>query len=63
MSIITKDLGSVKGPKGDRGEQGPAGAIGPVGPVGPAGATGPKGDTPNWEFHVNEEGHLILTVS
>ena len=54
MSKQTIDLGLVKGPKGD---------IGPVGPAGPRGETGPagpKGDTPAWEFKIDERGHLIV---
>lgn len=55
--------GNIKGATGAQGIQGPAGAKGATGATGPAGPKGDKGDTPNLSFRIDENGHLILTIS
>lgn len=52
------------GPQGDQGEVGPAGPQGIQGPQGPQGPAGVAVDTAgSYAFHVNDEGHLILSYT
>ena len=61
-----------RGPQGPQGVQGPEGKQGPVGPQGPQGERGPQGEkgvaavvptAGSYAFHVDGEGHLILSYT
>lgn len=67
------DLSGVRGPRGEQGPVGPQGKQGATGPKGaqgvqgPTGPQGPAGVTVStsgaYAFHVNEQGHLILSYT
>ena len=60
----------IQGPQGSQGIQGKTGETGPQGPQGIQGPQGPQGPSGavvaadgQYAFHVNEEGHLILSYT
>lgn len=63
--VVHLTYGIPRGAKGDRGEKGDKGEKGDRGEKGETGASGDVGTTVEgfFAFHVNEEGHLILSYN